>query len=169
MAKREIERTVQPSVLDRLTDEDPRTSADPRISYGESLHQFKAALQRDLEWLLNTRRTPTPAPDSFEELRTSLFHYGVPDMTSLSRDSGDSRELLLKQVDEALAMFEPRLANVRISAVELEGEAHRRELRFIVEAVMRLDPTPEQVRFDTVLHFSTGEVDVLRGGGAENA
>jgi hypothetical protein len=31
---------------------------------------------------------------------------------------------------------------------------------------MRLDPTPEQVRFDTVLHFSTGEIDVAGGGGA---
>ena len=42
-------------------------------------------------------------------------------------------------------MFEPRLANVQISMVEQEGEAHRRELRFVVEATLRLDPTPEQV------------------------
>lgn len=159
MAKREIERTVQPSVLDRLTDEAPRTPADVRVTYGESLHQFKIGVQRDLEWLLNTRRTPSPAPDSFEELRTSLYHFGIVDVTSLA-DSGDSRERLLKQVDEALAWFEPRLANVRISIVEQEGESHRRELRFIVEGTLRVDPTPEQVTFDTVLHFSTGEIDV---------
>lgn len=166
MAKREIERTVQASVLDRLTDDDPRTKTERRISYADSLRAFKVAIQRDIEWLLNTRRTPTPAPASFEELRTSLYHYGVPDITSLSRDSDDAHDLLLKQVDEALAMFEPRLTNVRISTVEQEGEAHRRELRFVVEATMRLDPTPEQVRFDTVLHFSTGEIDVA---GAANA
>jgi len=57
MAKRELERTVQPSILDRLSDEDPRSSADPRVSYVESLRQFKMGVQRDLEWLLNTRRT----------------------------------------------------------------------------------------------------------------
>jgi type VI secretion system protein ImpF len=166
MAKRELERTVQPSVLDRLTDDDPRVQTDRHVSYADSLRAFKAAIQRDLEWLLNTRRTPTPAPAGFTELRTSLFHYGVPDITSISRDSSDAHDALLKHVDDALAMFEPRLMNVRISTVDQEGEAHRRELRFVVEATMRLDPTPEQVRFDTVLHFSTGEIDVAGGANA---
>ncbi len=87
MAKSEIERTVQPSILDRLTDEDPRSSADPRITYAESLRKFKEGVQRDLEWLLNTRRTPMPAGDEFEELRNSLYHYGVPDITSMSREN----------------------------------------------------------------------------------
>jgi type VI secretion system protein ImpF len=165
MAKQEIERTVQPSVLDRLTDEEPRTPSDQRISYHESLQRFKLSVQRDLEWLLNARRTPNPAPEGFEEVRASLYHYGIVDVTSLS-DSGDSRNRLLKQVDEALATFEPRLANVRISVVDQEGESHRRELRFVVEGTLRVDPTPEQVTFDTVLHFSTGEIDVA---GAANA
>lgn len=160
MAKREIERTVQPSLLDRLTDEDPRSPADVRISYMESLQNFKRSVQRDLEWLLNTRRIADEPPDHLEELRRSVYHYGIPDITSLSRDSSDSRDLLLARLDEALAMFEPRLTNVRIQMQEIEGEAHRRELRFIVEATLRLDPTPEQVMFDTVLHFSTGEIDV---------
>lgn len=159
MAKREIERTVQPSVIDRLTDEEPRTPADSRMSYAESLHQFKLSVQRDLEWLLNSRRTPNPAPEAFEELRSSVYHYGIVDVTSLG-DSHPSRERLLTQVEEALAVFEPRLTNVRVSIVEQEGEAHRRELRFVVEGTLRLDPTPEQVAFDTVLHFSTGEIDV---------
>jgi type VI secretion system protein ImpF len=159
MAKQEIERTVQPSVLDRLTDEEPRIRTDQRISYAESLKNFKLSVQRDLEWLLNTRRTPDPAPASFEELRTSLYHYGIVDVTSLG-DSSSSRARLLKQVAEAIATFEPRLTNVRISIMEQDGESHRRELRFVVEGTLRLDPTPEQVAFDTVLHFSTGEIDV---------
>jgi len=165
MAKQEIERTVQPSVLDRLTDEDPRGLGDPRMSYTESVQTFKASVRRDLEWLLNCRRTPDPAPDRFEELRTSLFHYGIVDVTSIG-EGGDSRERLLKEVEDSLVMFEPRLANLRVSLVEQEGESHRRELRFVVEGTLRLDPTPEQVAFDTVLHFSTGEIDVA---GAKNA
>src|SRR5262249_55097875 len=156
----------QPSILDRLTDEDPRVSADPRISYGESLRQFKIAVQRDLEWLLNTRRTPTPAPEGFTQLGSSVYNYGVPDITSLSRDSADSKAKLRAQVEEALALFEPRLANVQITIVEVDGEAHRRELRFMVEATLRLDPTPEQVVFDTVLHFSSGQIDVKGQGQA---
>ncbi|MGH7620568.1 MAG: type VI secretion system baseplate subunit TssE [Gemmatimonadaceae bacterium] len=159
MAKREIERTVQPSLLDRLTDQDPRGLSDQRVSYAESVHNFKLSVQRDLEWLLNCRRTPDPAPESYEELQSSVYHFGIIDVTSLG-ESADSRARLLKQVDEALAMFEPRLTNVNISIVDQEGESRRRELRFVVEGTLRLDPTPEQVAFDTVLHFSTGEIDV---------
>jgi type VI secretion system protein ImpF len=171
MAKREIERTVQPSLLDRLTDEDPRSSADARITYAESLRQFKAGVRRDLEWLLNTRRIPTPAPEEMDELPRSLFNFGVPDITSLSADSPSARAQLLQDVESTLAIFEPRLENVRISLVEQEGEARRRELRFVVEASLRLDPTPEQVVFDTVLHYSSGQVDVAgrTAGGSANA
>ncbi len=160
MSKREIERTVQPSVLDRLTDTDPRSSADPRITYAESLRQFKASVQRDLEWLLNTRRNPDAVGNDFKELCNSLYNYGVPDITSLSRDSLDSRSYLRKQLEDSLKFFEPRLANVQIEIAEVEGEEHRRELRFIVEATLRMDPTPEQVVFDTVLHFTSGEIGV---------
>ena len=49
--------------------------------------------------------------------------------------------------------------------VETEGEAKRRELRFVVEATLRLDPTPEQVMFDTVLQFSSGQYDVAASQG----
>lgn len=164
MAKREIERTVQPSVLDRLTDDDPKSSADPRTSYAESLRQFKASVQRDIEWLLNTRRISDAPPDDLEELNQSLYLYGIPDITSMSRDSQDTKIRLLQQVEDALRMFEPRLANVKVSMVEVEGTEHqRRELRFVVEATMRLDPTPEQVVYDTVLHFSSGQIDVSGG------
>ena len=160
MAKRELERTVQPSVLDRLTDDDPRSTVDPRMTYAESLRAFKAGVQRDLEWLLNTRRTTDTDIDTLDEVRKSVYYYGMPDITSMSRDSLPERSQLLQQVEETLALFEPRLGQVRISMAEMEGELHRRELRFIVEATLRLDPTPEQVTFDTVLHFASGQIDV---------
>ena len=45
---------LQPSLLDRLTDDDPtnpKESADKRVL---SLTQLKASVLRDLAWLLNT-------------------------------------------------------------------------------------------------------------------
>ncbi len=161
MAKNEIERTVQPSLLDRLTDADPRSTADPRITYAESVRRFKASIQRDLEWLLNTRRIPEPVPeDWFEHLPRSVYYYGLPDITSLSRDASESRAYLLRDVEAAIAAFEPRLSDVRITVVEVEGEQFRRELRFHIEATLRMDPTPEHVVFDTVLNFANGEYDI---------
>src|SRR3712207_4819381 len=106
MAQREIERTVLPSLLDRLTDPEPRTPADPPISFGESVRRFKASIQRDLEWLLNTRRMPEPVPeDWFEHLPRSVYYYGLPDITSLSRDSAEARSYLLRDVEAAIAAF----------------------------------------------------------------
>ncbi|MDB4898542.1 MAG: type secretion system lysozyme-related protein [Gemmatimonadetes bacterium] len=166
MTSREIERTVQPSVLDRLTDLAPRSSDDSRIGYAESLRAFRASVQRDLEWLLNTRRIAEPAPEELEELCSSLYHFGLPDITSVGRESAQERRQMLESVEQAIALFEPRLANVTVRLVEVEGEQHRRELRFVVDATLLMDPTPEQVVFDTVLHFANGEYVV---GGARNA
>ena len=160
MAKREIERTVQPSLIDRLTDEDPRTSADAPTTYAESLRRFKAGVQRDFEWLLNTRRTAEMPAEDLTEVNKSVYVYGVPDISSMSRDSLPARKRLLRHIEETLAQFEPRLTDVRISLVDLDGEQRRRELRFVVEATLLLDPTPEQVMFDTVLQFSSGQYDI---------
>lgn len=167
MSKREIERTVQPSLLDRLTDHDPRSTSEGRVGYLESARQYKAGLQRDLEWLLNTRRIPVSIPEELEEVSRSVYNFGLPDVTSISRDSHEARDRLLRRVEDAIALFEPRLANVRIGVVEMEGENHRRELRFHVEGTLLMDPTPEQVIFDTVLHFASGEYEVE--GAAGNA
>jgi type VI secretion system protein ImpF len=165
MARTEIERTVRLPLLERLADAAPGLG-DPPVTWAESVRQFKAAVRRDLEWLLNTRRNPDPPPDSLVELRRSLYNYGLPDITSLSRDSAADRTLLLRQVSEAIATFEPRLGNVRVSLKETDGDGHRRELRFVIEAVLRLDPNPEHVVFDTVLELTSGEYDV---SGADRA
>ena len=164
MAKTEIERTVQQSLLDRLIDLDPRSSVEPAMTWAQSVRQLKAALRRDLEWLLNSRRNPEPLPEQFEELRHSLYWYGLPDITSLSRDSAEQRVWLARQIEETISMFEPRLASVRVSIRETEGE--RRELRFVIEGMLRMDPNPEQVVFDTVLELSSGEYQVGGTGGA---
>jgi predicted component of type VI protein secretion system len=49
---------------------------------------------------------------------------------------------------------------VRITPVEVEGEEFRRELRFLIEATLRMDPNPEQVVFDTRCELASGEIEV---------
>ena len=51
---------------------------------------------------------------------------------------------------------------MRVSLVEEETAAHRRELRFVIEGTFLLDPTPVRVSYDTVMDLSKGEC-VLRG------
>ena len=64
MAKPDSDFTVTPSLIDRLIDRDPRAGADPPTTRAQSIRQLKAALRRDLEWLLNTRRNPDAAAEA---------------------------------------------------------------------------------------------------------
>jgi type VI secretion system protein ImpF len=160
-----IERSVQQSLLDRLVDLEPRNSSEAPPSWSESVRQLKNSLRHDLEWLLNTRRNPESAPESFDEVRRSLYNFGFPDITSLGRDSREVRERLLRQVEETIATFEPRLAGVKVSLAET-GEAGNRQLRFLIEGLLRMEPNPEQVVFDTLLEISSGEYHVQGDGSA---
>jgi type VI secretion system protein ImpF len=150
------DRPVRPSVLDRLIDTELKTAADGTVTRAESVRRMKESLLRDVEWLLNTRRTIESAPESCPELQRSLYHFGLPDTTSLSADSDVDRRRLLRSVEESLRLFEPRLAAVRVTpgAAEKGGP---RQIRFVIEALLRLDPEPERVVFDTVLEGASGK------------
>lgn len=159
MAKREAERSVQQSLLDRLIDDDPRGSVDPQITWAQSVKDLKDAVRRDLEWLLNTRRIVNTAPEAFEEVNRSLYHYGLPDISSLSADAPDTEVRLIRQVEETVELFEPRLSNVRVSPVKTD-EKDTRQIRFLIEALLEMEPEAEQVVFDTVLEISSCKFQV---------
>lgn len=154
MAKREVERTVQRSLIDRLIDRNPGTSADPQIGWSQSVREYEESVRRDLEWLLNTRRIVEPAPEGFSELNRSLYHYGLPDVTSLSADATETPQRLMRQIQDSIELFEPRLSGVRVSPVESE-EKDSRQIRFRVEALLEMEPAPERVVFDTILDVSS--------------
>jgi type VI secretion system protein ImpF len=122
-------------------------------------------VRRDLEWLLNTRCTTEPAPESLPETRRSLYQYGLPDISSMSADSADERALLVQHVQAAVELFEPRLSNVRVTLSESQ-EATERQVRFIIEATLHMDPEPEHVVFDTVLEVASAKFEVKGGSGA---
>src|SRR5438309_9798222 len=159
---REEDRPVQESVLDRLIGDDAEVSA---ITRARSVRELKASVRRDLEWLLNTRAVAIPPPEPLTHLRESVYNYGVSDITSLSADDPKARIRLRNMIEEAIRVFEPRLMGVQVveSAV-VTREA--RQLRFSIQAVLRMDPSPERVSFDTVLDVSRGQYAVKGESGA---
>jgi len=165
MLQPELDRTVQWSVLDRLIDANPDNAVEPPLTWAQSVRELKRGLRRDLEWLLNTRRIVVPAPAGMTELEQSLYHYGLPDITSASSESTDTRNWLRRQVEETIRVFEPRLTDVHVS-VEAVGDLARREVRFVVEALLQMEPSPGQVVFDTVLEISSATFEV-KGAGAD--
>jgi type VI secretion system protein ImpF len=163
MATIEIERPVRPSVLDRLIDEDPRSNVEPALTRSQSVRQFKTALRRDLEWLLNARRVITPVPEDCEELARSVHTFGLPDITSMSKDSRESFERLARLIQAAIELFEPRLADVTVQLVQGDSKLLR-DVHFVIDGILKLDPMPERVMFDT-RQDEHGAMKVQEGAG----
>ena len=158
MPRWEAEEIVGQSLLERLIDLDPKSPADSPIGRAQSVRKLKGSLRRDLEWLLNSRRNPE-ASDDYEELEKSLFHYGLPDLNSLSWESGHDQIRLAKTIERVLSIFEPRLKRVKVTAVG-EVSATQYVLRFQIEGLLDMEPAPERISFDTVLQLSSGQYQV---------
>src|SRR5258706_10071572 len=145
-----------PEITQSLTDR--LTSADPKLT---PERQLKASLRRDLEWLLNTRRIVVPPPESLLELNRSLYVYGLPDFSSYSLNSPKDRNRLVRALETTIAIFEPRLVDVKVTPMEMTGTTAR-IMRFQIEGLLLMDPAPEQVSFDTVLQLTSGQ-DQVKG------
>jgi type VI secretion system protein ImpF len=165
MARWEPEQTVTQSVLDRLIDREPAAKSEAGLTRAQSVRQLKSSLRRDLEWLLNSRRSPEAVGNDFRELEQSLFNFGLPDVTSLSWDSARDRNRLARMIAQTLATFEPRLRKVKVETPESTPGA-RHVLRFQIEGLLDMDPSPELISFDTVLQLSSGEYQVKGDLGA---
>ncbi len=160
MARGDADIAVTPALLDRLIDLDPGASSDPPATRNQSVRQLKISLRRDLEWLLNTRRIAEEAPEAYEQVCHSLYHYGLTDVTSMALNSPRDKSRLLRLIEGILKDFEPRLSHVRVSAIDDGTSSGPRVLRFQVEGLLMMDPAPEQIFFDTVMQLSTGECQV---------
>lgn len=148
------EPTVRLSVVDRLMQTGEWDAVD--ATWVGSVEALKQALVRDLEWLLNTRRIAEPAPDAYPEVQRSVYHFGLPDISSRSADSLDVQQALSRDIEESIRIFEPRLTDVRVTVRQSE-EKGSRLARFVIEAMLRMEPNPERVVFDTVLETPTGK------------
>src|ERR1700691_1296153 len=104
MPRRDATGPVTLSVLDRLIDRDPQNRAEVPLTRAQSLRELKLALKRDLEWLLNTRRTIEPAPDSARETVRSVYQYGFADITSKSVLSTRDHSDIIRDMESSIAI-----------------------------------------------------------------
>lgn len=155
---RDNEIRITPSIVDRLLDFEPRVSSEAPKSRSQGLRELKQSVRRDLEWLLNTRHSAEKVPDGLEEVNKSIAVYGLPDFTGLSSKNIDDRKSLIRNIETALKNFEPRFMNLKVALVE--SDEQERGVKFQIQAILRIEPTPEPVVFDTVLQVGSGEFKV---------
>jgi type VI secretion system protein ImpF len=165
MARNLGETTITLSVLDRLIDLEPENALENPPSRSQSVRLLKSAVRRDLEWLLNTRRICEPPDDGMKEINRSAYVYGLPDLSTLTMAASGDRNRLVRQILATIDLFEPRLANVRLVLVETP-DAAKKDVRLRIEAMLRMDPVPEPISFDTVIELKSGNCRLSGGDDA---
>jgi type VI secretion system protein ImpF len=145
-------------LLDRLLDDEPKIKSEAPMSRSTSLARLKIAVRRDLENLLNTRRTPDLIPEGSVEILRSVYYYGLPDITSMPANFLYEQTKLLQSIETAVKTFEARLDGVRVSLVPVAGQS--RVLRFVIDGMLRIDPLPEHVVYDASIELTSLEVSI---------
>lgn len=130
---------------------------------GDSARQLKLAVRRDLEWLLNTRQIAGGLPAGLAAVNRSQLAYGLPDFSRFSVNNPLDRERMQLELEQAIRLFEPRLEDARVLPNLREKEIQVKDkvqtelsLGFRIEAVLKMEPAPERVVFDTELDALSG-------------
>lgn len=165
MARGLGETTITISVLDRLIDLEPDNRMENPLSRTQSVRLLKSAVRRDLEWLLNTRRIVDQPDEGLKDVNRSAYVYGLPDLSALTMATAADRNRLVRQILATINLFEPRLANVRLVMVETP-DAGKKDVRLRIEAMLRMDPVPEPISFDTVIELKSGNCHLSGGDDA---
>lgn len=157
---------LQPSLLDRLTDDDPATTVEPRDRRVMSLRTLRDGVLRDLAWLLNTTNllsvTTTPA---LPHLANSVLNYGVPGLAGSAVSNLDIGALE-RGIRQAIWDFEPRLIRNTVSVKALAVDrADQNKLDFEIEADLWAQPYPERLYLKTELDLERGAVVVSETNG----
>lgn len=127
--------------------------------------QLKWSVKENLEWLLNTRRVTDDVPLGLKEINRSLAVYGLPDFAQFNPGSEIDRARICEMLKTTIELFEPRLDNVKVMVAEENTEqsndsAKKPKLKetvtFQITALLKVEPLPEQVRFDTLLQLHSG-------------
>lgn len=147
------------SVVDRLI-EQPAVDGAPTLDREvNDVAQQLRNVARDLENLLNTRRRFLVPPSEYKELNASVIEYGIPDFTGLNMTLPSEREQTRRTIERAIRQFEPRLRNVVVTVLTNIDKADRR-LRLRIAGVLRSEPVPERVEFDSEVDPSTTTVSI---------
>ncbi len=153
---------LQPCLLDRLTADKPREPADFRYERYVSLQQYRLGVERDLEWLLNSKARLGSGPagqrtgPKSSQVLTSVLNFGVSPIIGLSAvRAEDVRE----RVVEAIRRFEPRISP---SSLEVSVKKEDGELSLRIRGVLWANPLPESLDIRSRIDLETGRC--LLGG-----
>lgn len=162
MAELTQQEILQPSLLDRLTDDEPTQKMESREKRVLSLRQLRESVLRDLAWLMNTTDfNSAESLKDFPEVANSTINYGVPELTGHTLLSLDKFELE-RMVKRAILRFEPRILEDTLG-VELKVDddlMSKQAMTFDIKGELWAQPVPMKVYLKTELDLEIGNVKI---------
>lgn len=159
MAELTQKERLQPSLLDRLADDEPTKTVESREQRVLSLTRLRQSVNRDLKWLLNTGCLETIQDlDDFPHVRQSVLNYGIPDLTGTTVSNADP-STLERYLRQAILAFEPRILKRSLKIRARAGGEHNRII-FEIEGQLWAQPLPEHLYLRTILDLELGKVDI---------
>jgi type VI secretion system protein ImpF len=158
---------LQPSLLDRLTDEDPDKTQESREQRVFSPSRLREVVQRDLAWLFNTTNfAATQSLERYPEVERSVLNYGLPDLAGITLSATHVAELE-RALRQAVLDFEPRiLANtLKIRVVVDQTLMDHNAMAFDIEGELWAQPMPLQLFLRTEVDLELGDVRVAQQTG----
>jgi len=162
MAELLLQERLQPSLLDRLTDDDPMATHESRHKRVMSVSDLRDVMLRDLGWLLNaTSLGPLLDRDEYPLASQSVVNYGRPDLAGL-QIRGHDLDAIEADLRQAILNFEPRILaeTLKVHLIFEEMAHHSRMLRFEIEGSLWCQPTPLRLFLKTAIDLETGNVQI---------
>lgn len=162
MAELSPKERLQPSLLDRLTDNEPERKVESRDLRVLSPQRLRESVRRDLTWLFNSVHLAAVRDLSgFPEAERSTLNYGLPDLSG-KPSSGLQAQALEKLIRRCIWDFEPRLVkqSVRVKLMQDKNSFGPNALCLLIEAELWAQPLPLRLFLRTDLNLETGEVAV---------
>ena len=157
---------LQPSLLDRLTDDEPGNQKESRDKRVLSVRKLRECFLRDLAWLLNTGNlSDVQDLSDYPLVAESVLNYGMLDITGQSASNADTGSLE-RHLRQVILCYEPRILrnSLRVHVVT-NDEMLANALRFEIEFDMWAEPVPERLYLKTEVDLGSGLVSLSDSSG----
>jgi type VI secretion system protein ImpF len=161
-----VRERLQPSLIERLTDEAPEQRSEAPGSQQATLAQLRASVLRNLASLFNAvAHDADRRLDVYPEVRRSAMNFGLPALAGRVASTIELRSLE-RELRLAVLRFEPRLLSdsVRVSVLDDEpGACGHNVIAFRIEAQLWAQPAPVAFSLHTRLDLESGQCTVAEG------
>ena len=161
---------LQPSLLDRLTDDNPSQKREARENSFLSMEELRKCVLRDLAWLLNTGNLDSVEDlDNYPLVAESTLNFGIPHLAGTQLSTIEARDME-RRLRQAIWRFEPRILreSVKIKlAINQHSMSHNAAI-FYIEGMLWADPVPWHLYLKTEVDLEMGTFSIAEHSGRED-